>query len=80
MAFCLFEHNEKAYKSAIRMMEQYDKAAIVRMTTVSQYQIARAKYQARVDDLRAPRYPEEISCGKSGSKQEIHFTNKREFM
>lgn len=44
MAFCLFEHNEKTYKSAIRMMEQYDKAAIVRLTTVYQYQIARAKY------------------------------------
>ena len=80
VAFCLFEHNEKAYKSAIRMMEQYDKAAIVRLTTVYQYQIARAKYQARVDDLRAPRYPEEISCGKSGLKQEIHFINKCEFM
>ena len=31
MAFCLFEHNEKAYKSTIWMMEQYDKAAIVRL-------------------------------------------------
>ena len=44
VALRLFEHNEKTYKSAIRMMEQYDKAAIVRLTTVYQYQIARAKY------------------------------------
>ncbi len=28
VALRLFEHNEKAYKSAIQMMEQYCKAAI----------------------------------------------------
>ena len=32
VAFCLFEHNKKAYKSTIWMMEQYDKSAIVRLT------------------------------------------------
>ena len=26
VALCLFEHNEKAYKSVIRMMEQYSKS------------------------------------------------------
>ena len=29
VALCLFEHNEKAYHAAVRMMEQYGKAAIV---------------------------------------------------
>ena len=29
VALRLFEHNEKAYKSAVQMMEQYGKAAIV---------------------------------------------------
>lgn len=53
---------------------------IVYLTTVYQYQMARAKYQARVDDLRAPEDSKGISCGKSGLKQEIHFINKREFM
>ena len=32
VALCLFEHNEKAYHAAVRMMEQYDKAAIVHPT------------------------------------------------
>ena len=32
MALCLFEHNEKAYRAAIRMMEQYGKAGIVHPT------------------------------------------------
>ena len=32
VALRLFEHNEKAYKSAIQMMEQYGKAAIVHPT------------------------------------------------
>ena len=83
MALRLFEHNEKAYHAAVRMMEQYGKAAIVHptgkwesyiasettlgeavvrgilpapkyVTTVYQYQKALAKYQARVDNLRAP--------------------------
>ena len=29
VALRLFEHNEKAYRAAVRMMEQYGKAAIV---------------------------------------------------
>ena len=29
----LFEHNEKAYRAAVRMMEQYGKAAIVYPTS-----------------------------------------------
>ena len=32
VALCLFEHNEKAYHAAVRMMEQYGKAAIVHPT------------------------------------------------
>ena len=32
VALRLFEHNEKAYRAAVRMMEQYGKAAIVRPT------------------------------------------------
>ena len=32
VALRLFEHNEKAYKSAVWMMEQYGKAAIVHPT------------------------------------------------
>ena len=32
VAFCLFEHNEKAYKSTIWMMEQYGKATTVHLT------------------------------------------------
>ena len=32
VALCLFEHNEKAYRAAIRMMDQYGKAAIVHPT------------------------------------------------
>ena len=83
VALRLFEHNEKSYHAAVRMMEQYGKAAIVHptgkwksyiasemtlgeavvrgilpaqkyVTTVYQYQKALAKYQARVDNLRAP--------------------------
>ena len=83
MALRLFEHNEKAYHAAVRMMEQYGKAAIVHPTgkwesyiaskmtlgeaivrgilpapnyvaTVYQYQKDLARYQTRVDNLRAP--------------------------
>ena len=83
MALRLFEHNEKAYHTTVRMMEQYGKVAIVHptdkrksyiasemtlgeavvrgilptpkyVTTVYQYQKALAKYQVRVDNLRAP--------------------------
>ena len=83
MALQLFEHNEKAYHTAVRMMEQYGKAAIVHptdkrksyianemtlgeavvrgilpapkyVTAVYQYQKTLARYQARVDNLRAP--------------------------
>ena len=32
VALRLFEHNEKAYHAAVRMMEQYGKAAIVHPT------------------------------------------------
>ena len=83
MALRLFEHNEKTYHAAVRMMEQYGKATIVHptgklesyiasemtlgeavvrgilpapkyVTNVYQYQKTLAKYQARVDNLRAP--------------------------
>ena len=40
VALCLFEHNEKAYKSAVRMMEQYGKAAIVHPTGTGKSYIA----------------------------------------
>lgn len=37
---CLFEHNEKAYKSAIRMREPYGKAAIAHPTGTEKSYIA----------------------------------------
>ena len=40
VALCLFEHNEKAYRAAIRMMEQYGKAAIVHPTGTGKSYIA----------------------------------------
>ena len=40
VALCLFEHNEKAYHAAIRMMEQYGKAAIVHPTGTGKSYIA----------------------------------------
>ena len=40
VALRLFEHNEKAYKSAVRMMEQYGKAAIVHPTGTGKSYIA----------------------------------------
>ena len=40
VALQLIEHNEKAYKSAIRMMEQYGKAAIVHLTGTGKIYIA----------------------------------------
>ena len=40
VALCLFEHNEKAYHAAVRMMEQYDKAAIVHPTGTGKSYIA----------------------------------------
>ena len=40
MALCLFEHNERAYHAAVRMMEQYDKAAIVHPTGTGKSYIA----------------------------------------
>ena len=40
VALRLFEHNEKAYKSAVQMMEQYGKAAIVHPTGTGKSYIA----------------------------------------
>ena len=40
MALCLFEHNEKAYRAAVRMMDQYGKAAIVHPTGTGKSYIA----------------------------------------
>ena len=40
MALRLFEHNEKAYRAAVRMMEQYGKAAIVHPTGTGKSYIA----------------------------------------
>ena len=40
MALCLFEHNERAYHAAVRMMEQYSKAAIVHPTGTGKSYIA----------------------------------------
>ena len=40
VALCLFEHNEKAYHAAIRMIEQYGKAAIVHPTGAGKSYIA----------------------------------------
>ena len=37
---CLFEHNEKAYHAAVRMIEQYGKAAIVHPTGTRKSYIA----------------------------------------
>ena len=40
VALCLFEHNEKAYHAAVRMMDQYGKAAIVHPTGTGKSYIA----------------------------------------
>ncbi len=40
VALCLFEHNEKAYHAAVRMMEQYGKAAIIHSTGTGKSYIA----------------------------------------
>ena len=40
VALRLFEHNEKAYHAAVRMMEQYGKAAIVHPTGTGKSYIA----------------------------------------
>ena len=40
VALCLFEHNEKAYHAAVRMMNQYGKAAIVHPTGTGKSYIA----------------------------------------
>jgi len=40
VALRLFEHNEKAYHTAVRMMEQYGKAAIVHPTGTGKSYIA----------------------------------------
>ena len=40
MALRLFEHNEKAYHAAVRMMEQYGKAAIVHLTCTGKSYVA----------------------------------------
>ena len=40
VALCLFEHNEKAYHAAVRMMEQFGKAAIVHPTGTGKSYIA----------------------------------------
>jgi superfamily II DNA or RNA helicase len=40
VALRLFEHNEKAYYAAVRMMEQYGKAAIVHPTGTGKSYIA----------------------------------------
>ena len=40
VALCLFEHNGKAYRAAVRMMEQYGKAAIVHPTGTGKSYIA----------------------------------------
>ena len=32
VALCLFEHNEKAYRAVVRMMEQYSEADIIHPT------------------------------------------------
>ena len=40
VALRLFEHNEKAYHAAVRMMEQYGKAAIVYPTSTGKSYIA----------------------------------------
>ena len=40
MALRLFEHNEKAYRAAVRMMDQYGKAAIVHPTGTGKSYIA----------------------------------------
>ena len=40
VALCLFEHNEKAYHAAVRMMDQYGKAAIVHPTGTGKSHIA----------------------------------------
>ena len=40
VALRLFEHNEKAYHAAVRMMDQYGKAAIVHPTGTGKSYIA----------------------------------------
>ena len=64
MALRLFEHNEKVYHAAVRMMEQYGKAAIVHPTGTGK------SYIARNDPWRSSRqgcfaYPELCDYGLS---------------
>ena len=40
VALCLFEHNEKAYRAAVLMMEQYSKAAVYNPTGTGKSYIA----------------------------------------
>ena len=40
VALCLFEHNEKAYRAAVRMMERYSEADIVHPTCTGKSYIA----------------------------------------
>lgn len=49
MALQLFEHNEKAYQAAVRMMKQYGKAAIIHPTGTGKSYIAFRLIEARPD-------------------------------
>ena len=40
VALCLFEHNEKAYRAVVRMMEQYSEADIIHPTGTGKSYIA----------------------------------------
>ena len=51
MALRLFEHNEKAYRAAVRMMNQYGKAAIVHPTGTGKSYIAFKLTEEQIERL-----------------------------
>ena len=51
VALCLFEHNEKVYHAAVRMMDQYGKAAIVHPTGTGKSYIIFSKYASTGDGI-----------------------------
>ena len=60
VALRLFEHNEKAYHAAVRMMDQYGKAAIVHPTGTGKSYIAFKLIEDREPEKERPGF----SAGK----------------
>ena len=80
MALRLFEHNEKAYHAAVRMMEQYGKAAIVHPTGKCESYIASEMPLGEAvvrGVLPAPKYVTTVYQYQKtlvGSAERPHFT------